>query len=334
METVSLGNTGRSTSRLGFGCSSVMGGLGHRESLQMLEAAFDAGIRHFDIAPMYGYGDAEACLGYFMSRHKGQVTVTTKFGIPPAAGGALARMARSVARPVARQVSSLRQSLGRGAPSFQTSFPPAIEAAPESRQPNPIFCVEEARKSLHRSLAELRTDHIDVWLLHEVTANDLQDDELLRFLQDSVQSGMIGTFGAGSDRNQIDALLQLHPGYCPTLQYEWSVFNPLPSHSGAFRIHHRSLTNNFRSLHAGLLKDKERCARWSQPVGADLSDAATLARLMLKAALLLNPESIVLFSSKRADHIRDNVALASDASWSAEALSLYRVLQAELVHSG
>ena len=39
-------------------------------SLRLLEAAYDAGIRHFDVAPMYGYGEAESCLGEFRARHQ------------------------------------------------------------------------------------------------------------------------------------------------------------------------------------------------------------------------------------------------------------------------
>ena len=46
MQTVALGTPGRSTTRLGFGCSSVMESLNRRDSLRMLESAFEAGIRH------------------------------------------------------------------------------------------------------------------------------------------------------------------------------------------------------------------------------------------------------------------------------------------------
>src|ERR1017187_8275756 len=60
METIDLGRTGRRTTRLGFGCSSLMGAMGRKESVAMLEAAFDAGVRHFDVAPMYGFGQAES----------------------------------------------------------------------------------------------------------------------------------------------------------------------------------------------------------------------------------------------------------------------------------
>ena len=55
MEQIRLASSGRETTRLGYGCSSIMGALGRRQSLRLLEAAYDTGIRHFDVAPMYGY---------------------------------------------------------------------------------------------------------------------------------------------------------------------------------------------------------------------------------------------------------------------------------------
>ena len=95
-----------------------------------------------------------------------------------------------------------------------------------------------------------------------------------------------------------------------------------------FRVHHRALTDNFRELCTVLLVDRKRCARWSDEVGVDLADRETLAGLMLKAALIENPESVVLFSSKSAAHMRRNVAVAEDATLEAPARKLYGVVQA------
>ena len=331
MDTIPLGTSGRSTTRLGFGCSSIMGALGRHDSLNMLEAAWDAGIRHFDVAPMYGYGEAEGCVGEFLQRHQGQVTVTTKFGIAAKAGGILGRIARSALRPIVHRFPGLKQRARNASPVATPASFTQVQTPQPAKPPNPIFNAEEARKSLYGSLAALRAEHIDVWLLHDVTPRDLTDDALLRFLQDSVKSGAVGTFGVGTDRSYIDALCSEHPSYCPTLQYEWSVFNPIVAHTNAFHIHHRSLTNNFRSIHADLILKKERCSRWCDFIGADVGDSEVLAKLMLKAALLLNPESVILFSSKSPNHIRDNVNLASDNSMSASAMALYRIVQAELV---
>ena len=335
MLTIPLGTSGRSTTRLGFGCSSIMGALGRSDSLKMLEAAWDSGIRHFDVAPMYGYGEAEACLGEFSSRHAGQITVTTKFGIPPETGRAVTRIARSMLRPVAQKFPALKQRLSGGSKVPSLAELAAAEAPALPKEPNPIFNVEEAKRSLHRSLKALKSERVDVFLLHDVTADDLVDDTLLRFLEDSVASGLVGTFGAGTDRNQIDLLLLGHPAYCRTLQYEWSIFNPVSTSENVFRMHHRSLTANFRSLQAALIADGDRCSRWSQATNAELANPEVLATLMLKAALVVNPSSVILFSSKSPDHIHANAVLASDHALSAAATALYSILQAELTsHPG
>lgn len=311
-----------------------MGSLGRRDSLAMLEAAWDAGIRHFDVAPMYGYGEAESCLGEFLRRHPTQVTVTTKFGIPAEGSRPLARAARAVLRPVVHRFPGLKVKLSRARArsSPATAERAAVKDYPAPpRDPNPIFNAPEARRSLERSLKALGRDHIDVWLLHEVAARDLVDDGLLRLLEDSVQSGVIGTYGAGTEGAQIPDLLGTRPEYCPTLQYEWSIFDPVPSETPAFRIHHRALTSNFTAIRVALERDRRRCSRWSEATGVDLADSRTLAKLMLKAALVLNPHSVVLFSSKDAKHIRDNVALAEDDRLVNPARMLYEIAQQERV---
>jgi D-threo-aldose 1-dehydrogenase len=317
MQSIELGSTGRRTSRLGYGCSSVMGGMGRRESLAALEAAFDAGIRHFDVAPMYGYGEAEPCLGEFLARHRDQVTVTTKYGIPPGKDQAMKRLIRNIARPVIKLLPSVKRRLASVAGKV---------AGPAERA---TFTAAQAKESLERSLRALRVERINVWLLHEAEAQDLGDDALLRLLEDSVANGTIGTFGVGSEAGKVAELQRLRPEYCRTLQYEWSILDGRAATAAAFRIHHRALTDNFRLLHAALLDRPETCRRWSDEVQADLSQADTLAGLMLKAALVMNPESVILFSSKRLDHIRANVAVADDACLEGPARRLYELAQAE-----
>ena len=53
---------------------------------------------------------------------------------------------------------------------------------------------------------------------------------------------------------------------------------------------------------------------------------------MLKAALTVNPESVILFSSKSSGHIHTNVDVASDDALRAPALRLYDLVQAERGH--
>ena len=177
----------------------------------------------------------------------------------------------------------------------------------------------------------MRTDHIDVWLLHEATVEDLGDEAVLRLLEDAVVSGKIGTFGVGSERTRVVTLLSARPEYCATVQFEWSVMDPPVRPMKSFHMHHRALTENIGELHARLVQEKASCAEWSREVGADLADRPALAALMLKAALEENPESVILFSSKRPAHIRQNVEVAGDAALEAPARRLYALVQREIV---
>jgi aryl-alcohol dehydrogenase-like predicted oxidoreductase len=317
MQTVTLGTTGRDTTRLGFGGSSLMGSMGRTESLAVLDAAFDAGIRHFDVAPMYGFGDAERVLGDFLASHPGQLTVTTKFGIPPETR-TLKSQLRGLARPILKAIPGLKRRLQAAG---------ATAGAPLQLD----FSVDKAQASLDKSLRLLRLERIDVFLLHEASAPDLADDRLLRLLENAVIAGKIGTFGVGSEAHKIPALLAERPGYCPVTQYEWSVLDPLIEPGPAFRIHHRSLTDNFRALHEALVADTRRSRRWSDFCGANVADASVLARLMLKAALLANPDSVILFSSKQPRNIASNAALVDDPALDEAALKFYSLVRAEAV---
>jgi D-threo-aldose 1-dehydrogenase len=317
MQEIALAKTGRTTTRLGFGCSSVMGALNRRESLAVLEVAVDAGIRHFDVAPSYGYGQAESCLGELLKRHAGKLTVTTKYGIPGAKNHGLIGLARSVVKPVIRQLPGLKSRIA------------GVAGSVVRREEKPEFTAEAARASLERSLGELKAEFIDVWLLHEASASDLQDEELLSFLKLSVNQGKIGSFGVGSGESKIPGLLAERAGYCRVVQYEWSVLDAAIARGEAFRIHHRALTDHFRALHAALAGDAERCRRWSEVTGEDLASAEVLARLMLKASLVANSESIVLFSSKRPEHILENVRAAEDKALEEPARRLHELVRNE-----
>jgi len=318
MEQIVLAEGGRRvTTRLGFGCSSLMAGIGRRESLRLLETAYDAGIRHFDVAPMYGYGEAESCLGEFIERHRNDVTLTTKYGIAPPKRARLLRAGRRLAEPVFQRVPSLKRRLARAAGAVTV---PAVTSA---------FNPDEARASLENSFRLLRTDFIDLWLLHEPEAGGLRDERLLQYLRELVTRGRIGAFGVGSDSAKLAALLHERPAYCRVIQHDWSVLDAHEPASEAFHVHHRALTDHLRTLHDALLRNPQRLHRWSQAINFDLARREQLAALMLKAALVLYPNTILLVSSKNPAHIRQNVHVADDASLEAPARRLYDLVQRE-----
>lgn len=298
LETIALPGSGRVTTRLGFGGSGLMGGIGERESLLLLETAFDAGVRHFDVAPAYGHGRAERCLGKFLLGKRDQVTVATKYGILPPAHAGILEVARSVVGPAAARLPAVRKRVAAAAAGLRS------QAA---------FSAAEARLSLERSSRELGVDAIDVWLLHEATADDLDGSDLLPLLRDAQRQGLIGTFGCGTERGKLGGLWQRHPEYCPVLQFEWSVLaEEQASFPGAFVIHHRAISGAIDAFRDRFEQDAGLCRRWSNAVDVDLSDVKFLAGILLQAALVANPNGMVLFSSRVAEHIRANVRAAEE----------------------
>src|SRR5215472_13137984 len=97
---------------IGFGCSSLAS-LGHRKALRVLESAFDAGVRHFDVARYYGYGEAEGILGTFIKSRRADVTITTKFGIEPPRRTSALRVALRAGRRFFRLVPAARKVVQR-----------------------------------------------------------------------------------------------------------------------------------------------------------------------------------------------------------------------------
>ena len=329
MQTIPFAATGRTTSRLGYGGSSVMGVLNRSQSLAVLECAYDAGIRHFDTAPYYGFGESEACFGEFLARHRSDCTITTKFGIPAERSRPAVRLARAIARPILQRSAGVKRWLQSAMSASHANQQPAPPL-----EPNPIFTAAQARVSIENSLRNLKTDHIDLLLMHEIRAIDIvhvsANDELLRLLEFLVASGAIGAFGIGSERAEIAALLVQHPRYCSVVQCEWSVFDEAVQDGDRFYIHHRSLSGNFKSLHAKLNDQPDLLKRWSEKTGQDLADPGVLANLMIKAALIKNPNSILLFSSKQPAHIHNNVAVAENAGLEEAANRLFQLVHTEL----
>lgn len=78
-----VGKTGATVTALGIG-SAPLGGLYAKvatsDALDMLEAAWDAGIRYFDTAPMYGNGRSEHLVGQVLREKEDAFTLSTKVG--------------------------------------------------------------------------------------------------------------------------------------------------------------------------------------------------------------------------------------------------------------
>jgi hypothetical protein len=168
-------------SPLGFGCASVMGKMGRRESMRAMELAFDLGVTHFDVARSYGFGRAEALLGEFIAGRRDRLTIATKFGVVPPRLGLKARLAMPLARTVSRRLPALQTRLRRESGRLLA----------EHR-----FDAAYARDALHTSLAQLGTDHVDLYFLHEPPPlpQPLLDD-IAATLENLVREGKVRRWG-------------------------------------------------------------------------------------------------------------------------------------------
>jgi D-threo-aldose 1-dehydrogenase len=208
-----------------------------------------------------------------------------------------------------------------------------VAAAAAGLRSKATFSAEEARLSLERSSRDLGVDAIDVWLLHEVTAEDLDGSDLLPFLWDMQKRGRIGAFGCGTDRGNLGSLWQRHPEYCGVLQYEWSAMEIEPVFAGAFCVRHRAVLGAIEMIQDSFRRDAGLCRRWSDALDVDMGGRGTVATLVLGAALLSNPNSIVLFSSRVPGHIQANVRALGDPVWSERSRQLLELLRRHVYDS-
>ncbi|WP_260610789.1 aldo/keto reductase [Sphingomonas sp. IC081] len=301
---------GRVTTRIGFGCSGLNGGRDRRNSLALIEAALEAGIRHFDVAPSYGNGQAEAILGEALRGHRDAVTITTKFGIPRPRNATLIASLRGWLRPILGALPARwrerarRQTVGGSARTFE---PAAL------------------RQSLSESLTALGTVHVDLLLMHEMRRGDCSAG-LSDTLSELRAAGRVQALGVGSSRPDSQALCTEWPELFHVAQHEWSIADveivPLP---GSLTITHRAIRNGLTAIGQLQETDPARLEAWSRIIDADLRDPEVLPLLLLGAALDQNRGGIVLASTSRPRRVASLARVANDEGLILKARALYEL---------
>jgi D-threo-aldose 1-dehydrogenase len=297
---------------IGFGCSALTS-VGEKKALHLLGTAFDAGVRHFDVARSYGYGESEGRLGTFVKSRRAQVTITTKFGIEPPRRTNALRFAMQAGRRLVQFVPAARGFLHRRAQGLVKGG---------------AFSVKDARTNLETSLRELGTDYIDFYLLHEYAVSENSPDELVAFLTDAVKAGKIRYFGLGTEIENILRAAGSQPELCSIVQFENSVLRrnveKLPrGEPYRLTITFGSLSSSYHSVSAFLKAHGETARNWSTKLAVDCSRDETISALMLNYSVHKNPNGLVLFSSKDASRVNRNVRAVLESELSPVQVELF-----------
>ncbi len=282
---------------LGFGCASLYGLPGRRDRRAVLECAYDLGIRHFDVAPIYGLGIAEAELADFAQSHT-DIRIATKFGIRPTAIGQLAGYVQPPIRRVLQMSSAVKSKVK------QSGGTPDAGAVGRILYSRSDYSAASVRRALVSSLGVLRAERIDYFMLHEPVGVPADEyDDVVDYLEAERSRGVIGYWGPAGDLSGMDdAVLAALCARASALQFPYDLIvgyaGPRPERARP------SITFGFLSGALPRVQDvlgrdpkfREEC---SELLDADLSDAKTVVKLLVRDAVAHNQGGTVLLSSTK-----------------------------------
>lgn len=167
---IRIDRTELEVSRLAFGTATLHHLGREKDRLDVLAAAADIGVTHFDTAPLYGFGLCERTLGVFLRGRRARLTVASKFGLYPPGGGS-----QSTPAIWARKIAG-------------KAFPSLSRAVRD-------WSLERAEASLSESLDRLQTDYLDIAFLHEPDPALIAADDMLAFLEREQKRGRVRWWG-------------------------------------------------------------------------------------------------------------------------------------------
>lgn len=278
------------SSQLAFGCAGVSGRVSKRNSISIINTALDLGISHFDVAPSYGYGDAESCLGNAVKLHRQKIVIATKTGILPA-------------RPffLFKKLKPLAQQVICAFPRIQTIVSKSTQFVGAPVLTNQ-FTFEKIKTSVENSLLYLRTDYIDILFLHECSEENLSF-ELIDFLESLKKIGKILSYGLATTIKTIhDIQVIKNRNFLVQFQNNILLNNQQKLKNNNSYITHGSFScfDQIKTIVMNNEKELRRLDLW--PLQSE-----DLYELMLRYATLVNKNGVVICSMLNDQHLRKNV---------------------------
>lgn len=280
------------SSVIAFGCASIIGRLSKKLSLRAIREAFEMGITHFDVARSYGYGEAEQCVGEALHNQRDKVIIATKFGIAPAQSPNLLTKLKPLARKTIQYFPVFRPLAKKG-----VAFAGAHAISGQ-------FMLKAAKSSIETSLRELKTDYIDLLLMHSCTLLDISD-EIFYFLESLKKEGKIRAHGVSTD---IDVITKMQP------QQRNSMFLQFPN--DIFTQNHKKLGENavfstFSSF-ANVNMIKQIIATTEASIHLCKLQQKDIYELLLSYALSVNKSGAVVCSMLNKNHLKNNIDIVEN----------------------
>jgi aryl-alcohol dehydrogenase-like predicted oxidoreductase len=284
--------------RLGLGCGDLYAGAAEADSLRLVKTAYEAGVRWFDVARLYGNGQAEQVLGAAVRGLRDQVVIVSKAGIVPWSMQTGARLRRKALT-----------TAGRLAPPSARRLLPQ---PPEARERYGAFRPSELRRSVETSLRKLRTDYLDILLLHECELPAATGGETLSLLERLRTEGKIRAFGIATRFPQTEQILAEAPDHFAVAQFPSDVFSRnaqrLPPAWRGLAVTHSILKGGLQGLRVRVTADPALAAAWRARFGAP-EDAQASAELLMQDTLASH-DGVALFTTSRPERIARMVEAA------------------------
>ncbi len=281
-----------------------------RSRTKLLDCAYSLGVTHFDTAPLYGMGEAESLLGKFIQDKRDKLTIATKFGFNPPRLNRQQRLVLPLARYLNRRFPGLRRFISSRRASRQIEPVKADSAVILPSTNSSVYKVEEIQKSLHSSLLKLRTDYIDIYLLHECKVENL-DETVINKLEEFVKAGKILAYGLATNESEASKILTQYPSFKGCVQVGYKItdndFENIDLPNNLLTIFHSVLSSSSSELSDYLSSDNEAMKRWSNELDYDLNHENAIAKFLLCLAVEQNKDGITLFSSSKVKNIQANL---------------------------
>lgn len=291
------------SSRLIFGCASLMNIKNTSERQRLLNKAYEQGIEHFDVSPIYGFGECEKELAKFLV-NKRKIKITTKFGL----------CTNGITKLFSKNQNRLRVILKNNilikkfAQQYYSKF---------SLEKN--FNIDECKKSIKNSLRILGIEKIENYLLHEPSIREEIENGIEETLICLKEEGLFENYGISGIKTNLNLIYKDRPRlFKEVVQTNGDIFK-----DGYENILDQSRVKiKFGILKSSLPKLKNIFNNfefisdyWSNRLNLDLKDEENLCTIILAAALSKNNQEKIIFSTLKIKRLEKMIQTIKNPIW-------------------